>query len=179
MRNVEKWKKILRELEVPSLRERYEVVPVKKIPLRVAKFDVALEEAPLMAVRAMRAILENMVMFRCWCCSERFPTFHPAYVPPESLKLELLKRGQGGRVACSVEVRSWDEVPPLQRTGTALVAQACTGLCQECHRDMEEQQRKVQRQAAEGEEAAEELDEAAVAAAVVPKRSERNCINAC
>ena len=44
---------------------------------------------------------------------------------------------------------------------------------------MEEQQRKVEREAAEGAEAVEELGEAAVAAAVVPKRSERNFMDPC
>ena len=44
-----------------------------------------LRQAPLRAVQVMHTILSRMLMFRCLVCDERFPTFRPAYVPPEKL----------------------------------------------------------------------------------------------
>ena len=78
----------LAELEQQQL-EVYEeclVVPVNRLPLRGARYDVCLREVPLRAVHAMHTILSRMVMFECSWCRERFPTFHPAFKPPEWLE---------------------------------------------------------------------------------------------
>ena len=176
LQRVEVWKKKLEELENPVLREVWEVVPVKRIPLRVAKYDVVFEKEPLDAVRAMHAIVGQMVMFRCECCNERFPTFHPAYEPPEELNLELLKRGQGGRIACSVEVERWNDVPPLRPVGEQLLAGSFDGTCRSCHLDMVEQQRLVAMAAVE--ELADGLGQAEPGGMVL-KRSERNWMDPC
>ena len=70
-----------------------------------------MKETALRAVQAKQTILTRMVMFHCNWCTERFPAFHPAYEPPEWLRMELLKRGKGGVAACNIEVAAWDEVP--------------------------------------------------------------------
>ena len=100
------------------LLSQYTVVPLKKIPARVLKYDVPLRDATLRAVQAMHTILTRMVLFNCTVCMERFPTFHPAYEPPPSIaaKMEVLKRGSNGLAACSIEVDSWEEAPPFAET---------------------------------------------------------------
>ena len=98
----------------------------------MAKYDVQLREAALRAVQAMHAILSSMVVFTCNDCKERFPTFHPAYVPPPRIakEMELLRHGKDGVAACNVEVAKWDELPPLQTVdGLAL---CCSGTCLRC-----------------------------------------------
>ena len=117
------------------LRDRVRMVPVKHVPLRVSKFDVVLRQAPLRAVQVMHTILSRMVMFRCLVCNERFPTFHPAYVPPAKLDLHLLKRGAGGVAQCCVEVESWTELPPFEDESDG-IAKRYTGTCVSCHKDM-------------------------------------------
>ena len=57
------------------LRERVIMLPVKALPLRVAKFDVVLRERPLQAVRAKQTMLSRMVLFTCNPCRERFQRF--------------------------------------------------------------------------------------------------------
>ena len=124
---------------VPGVRDEYHVVAVKKIPGRVAKYDVRLRENALHAVQAMHSILTRMVLFTCSECKERFPSFHPAYVPPPKIakSMELLKKGTKGVAACNVEVSSWEEFPPFDvADGLAL---ACRGVCLRCQRDMDSQ----------------------------------------
>ena len=118
---------------------QYNVVPLKKIPSRVLKYDVSLREASLRAVQAMHTILTRMVLFHCTVCMERFPTFHPAYEPPPSIaaKMETLKRGSNGLAACSIEVHSWEEAPPFVETD--LIAGTYRGVCLCCQRDMDKQ----------------------------------------
>ena len=121
------------------IEREYRFLPVKKIPVRVAKYDVNLRESPLRAVQAMHAILTHMVLFTCNHCKERFPTFHPAYFPPPAIAkdMEILKHGKDGVAACNVEVADWDDMPPLEaRDG---VATCCSGTCLRCQRDMDEQ----------------------------------------
>ena len=78
------------------LHEKVVVVPVKHLEFRAVKYDVRVREAPLWATLAMHTILSRMVMFHCTTCNERFPTFHPAYVPPPAIakKMEILKQGK-------------------------------------------------------------------------------------
>ena len=80
-----------------ALLKNYHLVPLKKVPVRVAKYDVRLRQGALRAVQAMHAILSHMVLFDCKVCKERFPAFHPAYRPPSRLfnEMEVLKRGGG------------------------------------------------------------------------------------
>jgi len=122
-----------------KLQERYGHVPLKKVPVRVAKYEVELRENPLRAAQAMHAILSRMVLFTCNDCKERFPTFHPAYVPPPAVAkdMEILKRGHDGVAACNVEVSKWDELPPLEAADG--VATCCSGTCLRCQKDMDEQ----------------------------------------
>ena len=107
--------------------------------MRVAKYDVRLRESSLRAVQAMHAILSRMVLFHCNECKERFPTFHPAYVPPPSIAkdMEVLKRGKDGVAACNIEVHQWDALPPLAPPDG--VAGCCSGTCLRCQKDMDEQ----------------------------------------
>ena len=121
--------------EDPPLHTKLVVIPVKEVQLRAAKYDVVPREAGLWATLAMHTILTRMVMFRCRCCNERFPTFYPAYRPPDDgpddLGLELLKKRQGDTPACRVEVASWDDVPPLEeKEEELLVARTYEGRCQ-------------------------------------------------
>ena len=110
------------------------------MPLRVAKYDVALEEGPLYAVLGTHTILSRMVHFTCDWCTERFAAFHPAYEPPPELGLELLKRGRSGTALCNIEVAKWNELPALEASESELVVAAeCSGVCRRCHLDMEKQ----------------------------------------
>ena len=133
--------KVVGELEAacadPPLREELVVLPVQRLPLRVAKYDVPLREGPLRAVHAQQAIITSMVLFECRWCQERFAAFHPAYAPPEWLGLELLKRGGKGVALCSVEVATWDEPPSFPPPRG--VAPTHTGVCRRCQLDIEEQ----------------------------------------
>ena len=123
-----------RLIDAGTVLPSYQAVPLKKVPVRVAKYDVALRETPLRAAQAMHAILSRMVLFVCNDCRERFPTFHPAYVPPPSIAddMEVLKRGKDGVAACNVEVATWDELPPLDAPDG--VALCCSGTCRRCPR---------------------------------------------
>ena len=85
------------------------VIPVNRLPLRGARYDVSLRDALLRAVHAMHAILSRMVMFQCSWCRERFPTFHPAFCPPPSLDMCMLKRQVGGVPLFNMEVAQWTE----------------------------------------------------------------------
>ena len=118
---------------------QYDLAPLKKVPVRVAKYDVRLRDAPLRATQAMHTILSRLVLFTCRDCRERFPTFHPAFAPPPAIaaEMEILKRGKDGVAACSVEVASWDELPPLHPDDG--VAMRCSGQCQRCQKDEESQ----------------------------------------
>jgi hypothetical protein len=123
-----------------QLRERVVMLPLKALPLRVAKFDLVLREKLLLAVRAKHTMLTRMVLFTCNTCRERFPAFHPAYEPPEDLKLELLKRGADGVAACNVEVAEWDELPPLEAPEEDLLAaEGHSGCCWRCHVDVQKE----------------------------------------
>jgi len=113
---------------VPST---FMVIPVKDVKVRVAKYDVALREAPLWATLAMHTILSRMVMFRCDICDERMPTFHPAYRPPRDLDLCVL------RSACKTDVARWEESPPFDESEEDLrVAKCYHGRCMVCHLDI-------------------------------------------
>ena len=43
-------------------------------------------------MHAEQTMLTRMVRFHCNTCTERFPTFRPAYAPPPELGMHLLKR---------------------------------------------------------------------------------------
>ena len=152
------------QIREAPLRDHLLMIPVKDVPLRVSKFDVALREAPLRAVHAMHTILTRMVMFRCLVCNERFPTFHPAYMPPDKLDLHLLKRGAAGVPHCNVEVASWTEMPPFRDEEDG-IAKRYTGTCLCCSKDMELQTRRTN---LDGE-----------GAVMVPKRSYMNAMDPC
>ena len=126
--------------KVPEVYREMLVVPLRHVPVRIAKFDVCLREQPLCAVHAMRTVLERMVMFHCTVCRERFATFHPAYDPTDCLDLQLTRRGADGVAACSLEVAFWEDVPPLKATPEELVlASSHEGMCRACHVDMQRQ----------------------------------------
>ncbi|MCP4092412.1 MAG: hypothetical protein GY747_03095, partial [Planctomycetes bacterium] len=113
------------------LLDEFFVVPVSKMRRSAAKYEVQLREEPLQATRAIHTILTRMVVFHCDSCRERFPTFHPAFEPPESLGLDLLKSGRDGVAACSTAVASWNELPPPPDAPEPelLVATVHTGMC--------------------------------------------------
>ena len=113
-------------------------------------------------MHAMRTILERMVLFKCTVCRERFATFHPAYDPTGVLDLQLFRRGQSNVATCSVDVATWDDVPPLEASaGELLVASCHEGKCWACHVDMQTQ---IEAQGGREE-------------GVVPKRSYLNHMN--
>ena len=106
-------------------------------------------------------------MFVCTCCAERFPTFHPAYVPPSTLNLDLLKLGASGAPACNMLVASWDEVPPFRETEEGLlVTKKYAGICLRCQKDIDKQQQS----AARGD---------FVLAPTIPRWSYRNWMDPC
>ena len=122
----------------PHLRESVVVLPLKALLLRVAKFDLVLEQVPLHAVHAKQTMLTRMVLFTCDTCGERFPAFHPAYEPPQDLKLELLKRGPCGVAACNIEVAEWNELPAFDPPEVdLLVAEQHSGECRRCDMDVQ------------------------------------------
>ena len=54
--------------------------------------------------------------------------------------MEILKQGKDGVAVCSVQVATWDELPPLDAPdGLAL---CCSGTCLRCQKDMDEQVQK-------------------------------------
>ena len=163
-------RRILDLIEVPVLLDEVLVLPLKLIPLRVAKYDVCLREQPLRAVHAMHTILTSMVMFRCWCCNERFPTFHPALEPPHEIELELRRGGRHGLASCDVGVSAWDELPGLYGLGEQpTVAESFTGTCRRCQCDMDAQAKF---------RGVEKTDDDAEAE-VIPRRSFRNSMDPC
>ena len=123
------------------VRDVLRVIPVKNIALRVSKFDVVLRQAPLRAAQVMHTILTRMLMFRCLLRIERFPTGHPAYVPPEKVGMHLLKKGGHGVAQCTVEVASWTEFPPFVDDVDG-IAKRYTGTCLCCQKDMDSQKDK-------------------------------------
>ena len=58
------------------LREQVIMLPLKFLPLRVAKFDLVLRDGPLRAVHGKQTMLARMVFFNCNACHERFPAIH-------------------------------------------------------------------------------------------------------
>ena len=122
---------------------------MKHLEFRAVKYDVWLREAPLWATLAMHTILSRMVMFHCTTCNERFPTFHPAYTPPDELDLELLGRprtfkGMPRLPSCCTLVGAWDEAPPLHESDEELlVARVYTGCCLTCQRDISQELLKL------------------------------------
>ena len=131
-------------LRKPVLLDEFLVVPVAKLRRSAAKYEVSLREEPLQASRAIHTILTRMVMFHCDSCRERFPTFHPAYEPPEELELDILKAGFDGVASCSTAVASWNDLPPPPDAPEPelLVATVHTGLCKRCQRDMTQESKK-------------------------------------
>ena len=113
--------------------QQFRLVPIKKAPLRVAKFFVRLRETSLRAAHAVHTMLTRMVLFECDCCRERFPAFHPAFAPPpeDASKMELMKVGKGGAAVRNIEVARWEElpVPPRATEERLLVVQRCSDLC--------------------------------------------------
>ena len=63
---------VLRQREHPALYRELVAVPLREVPLAIAKFDVRLQEKPSWAVRAQQTILTRMVMSHCNWCTERF-----------------------------------------------------------------------------------------------------------
>ena len=126
-------------LDKGRLQKSYTMVPVKRLPIRVAKYDLCLRENSLRAVHAVHTILTRMVLFYCRECKERFPTFHPAYVPPAKVaqKMELFRHGGDGVAACDVEVFWWETMPPLDAADG--IALSCSGTCLRCQKDMDAQ----------------------------------------
>jgi len=130
------------EMQNPKVLEYMKYIPVKHVPLCVAKFDVSLRHESLQATRAVHTILTRMVLFRCKWCNERFQTFHPGYRPPEHLKLELLRKAAGGVPVCSIEVAHWDRLPKKPSHETEedlLVAKLYEGVCLGCQVDIDQQ----------------------------------------
>ncbi len=136
------------------------ILPCSAVRPHVAKFDVVLRKEPLQAIQAMHEILGHMLLFRCKVCKEQFPTFHPAWVPPAALELQLLKRGPRGVAACSIEVQHWEHFPTLHESTANRVH---FGRCRACHLDMVHQRDRLNH--------AESI--------IVPKRSHLNNMDPC
>ena len=126
-------------IKAKRLPEECIAIPVRQVPLRVAKYDVAFRQDSLWAVQAVHTILMRMVLFECKCCRERFPAFHPAYEPPEALEMQLLKRTDAGVAVCDISVHQWDEAPlPVKVSEEELLVAAWhAGTCLRCWRDIE------------------------------------------
>ena len=148
-----------------ALRPVVRVVSWRNVSPRVPKFDVALREAPLWAVRAMHTITSRMVRFRCWTCHERFPAFHPAYEPPSDLSMEMLRPGVGGVATCDVAVAMWHDLPRPPLEAQSPLAEQCTGICRRCWQDELVQRKNLPEDADEGQ--------------IVPLRSHKNRMDPC
>ena len=102
--------------ERPELLEKAALLSLKRLQPKAPRYNVKLNLHVMAAVHAEQTILTRMVCFHCNTCTERFPTFHPAFVPPPELGMHLLKRNQkAGCAACNLEVGTWESVPPLDR----------------------------------------------------------------
>ena len=77
----------------------------------------------------MQRILCNMVLFRCYTCNRRFPTFHPEHQPPFDLQC---------LTSCSLKVASFDEAPPSERSTLATLH---TGRCQKCQDNLDKSEK--------------------------------------
>ena len=74
----------------------------------------------------VQRILGNMVLFKCNVCKSRFPTFHPDFPPPFQPKTTA---------TCPIDVATWDSMPTDRN---AMMASFHTGVCQHCHRDLQQ-----------------------------------------
>ena len=64
----------------------------------------------------------------------------PANDPSERVDLQLLRRNNKNVAACSIEVATWDDVPPLRASPEELlVASQHEGICWACHVDIKNQ----------------------------------------
>ena len=85
---------------------------------------MAFRERLLARAHDVQQILRNMVLFKCKICKPRFPTFHPARKPVESLDCTAV---------CSVEVHEIDDHVPEN----ARLAPFCSGTCARCHKNLQ------------------------------------------
>jgi hypothetical protein len=124
--------------ERPELLERAVLLSLKRCQPRAPRYNVKLNLQVLAAVHAEQTILTRMVRFHCNTCTGRFPTFHPAFVPPPELGMHLLKKNlKDGCAPCNLEVGTWESVPPLKETASELLlAKTYDGHCLRCTEDV-------------------------------------------
>jgi hypothetical protein len=132
-------------LGCPGLKHSMLIVPLDRVRLRAPKCDAVLREQGLRAVHAQQTILSRMVVFFCRWCRERFPTFHPAYIPPQKLGMQLLSSGGADVSRCNIEVAWWDEVPPEPSAlpSDSQLATVHWGVCKACSVDIAAEKAKL------------------------------------
>ena len=89
----------------------------EQLPVRTAKIHTTFRKEMLEHILAEKRITGDMVLFICYCCKERFVTFHPLHIPP--FKLDVL-------ASYPWEISHWDTQPPAGRSKYAtLHTQEC------------------------------------------------------
>ena len=90
------------------------------LPLRTAKVHLSFRKDLLQKIFDVHHLLDNLVLFHCSVCHERFPTLHPGTASPHSLAV---------MAAGHLEVYSWTKpLPPLGLKHAPLTS----GCCQRC-----------------------------------------------
>ena len=94
------------------------------VPLRTCKNHASFNKDTLQRMLEAQRILTNMVLFHCLACHERFPTFHPEYMP--EFELDCL-------ASYPWKVFKWFGGPPTKSTTYATCHR---GLCKRCVDDL-------------------------------------------
>ena len=105
------------------------ICPQAFVPFRTAKIHTQFREKLLHRIYDVQRILCNMVLFRCYTCNRRFPTFHPEHQPPFDLQC---------LTSCSLKVASFDQAPPSERSALATLH---TGRCQKCQDNLDKSEK--------------------------------------
>ena len=122
---------------------------------RLAIEDVIVKEIPLRMARWLGCEMAQLVMFRCVCCKEGFPTFPPGYQPSEEFGIELFS-------LCRSAVASWEAPAPLD-AGVNGVTDGYCGTCLRCQKDIVDQCSRM----------------VGVGSGVLSRRCFRNCMDPC
>ena len=118
------WTLVSKEAQSHGFPQLANICQQTLVPVRTAKIHTTFREKLLRRIYDVQRILHNMVLFRCYTCNRRFPTFHPEHMPPFNLQC---------LASCSVEVAFFDSKPKSERSKFASYH---TGRCKKCHDDL-------------------------------------------
>ena len=116
------WTRVTEHVDNRFFPLKANICPQKFVPFRSAKIHTQFREKLLRRIHDVQRILCNMVLFRCYTCNRRFPTFHPEHQPPFDLQC----------------LASFDEAPPSERSTLATLH---TGRCQKCQDNLDKSEK--------------------------------------